>query len=570
MRLSAFWARRARRLLPALFLMLGGVAAYAAFVAAPMQLEQIRGDALATLGYVANWRSVLTGHDYWAIFGAPSPLNHTWSLAIEEQFYLLWPLVIVGLTMIGRRRKPVAGRVLVVALGGAVGLGALAIALATSGAGNSRVYFGTDTRAPAILLGAALAAAVACWGTVRSTATRVVLEAAGAAGVAWLAWAWINLNGQDPFVERGGLLLCGLAGLAVLAAVTHPQRGPIARAMSFAPLRWVGLISYGLYLWHWPVFVWLDPVRTGLDGWPLTGVRVSVSLGLAIASYVLVEQPIRHGAWRGWRIRVLTPAAAAVTVAVVLLATASAVARPTISASIASGKHLVPKGTPPPPTGTPKLLTVGDSVAVFLAPAFEELETALGVRVFNAGVPSCEVARAPFHRAPNWATRWRDQLAQVHPDDVLLILGFPAVEDLQVNGVWHTPCSAGWNQYYRTELIQALGTLASAGAHVWITTAAPPTAFYFPKSLVAQTGCLNRDLRQAALYTGTSVLDVESYVCPNGHCQQYINGLELRPDGFHYSGPGGRLVASWLIRQVTQPSPAPQASPAPLSAASKG
>jgi hypothetical protein len=213
------------------------------------------------------------------------------------------------------------------------------------------------------------------------------------------------------------------------------------------------------------------------------------------------------------------------------------------------------------------------------------METAMGVRVFNAGVPSCEIARAPFHRAPastngpagdpivnppacsGWAARWRDQLAQTHPDHAILVLGFPAVEDLQINGVWRSPCSTVWNQFYRAELTDALRTLASSGSHVWITTAAPPTAFYFPKSLTAQTECLNRDLREAALLTQTSVLDVESYVCPKGHCQQYIDGFELRPDGFHYSGPGGRLVAGWLIRQVTQPPTAPATPQAPLSAA---
>src|SRR5712692_9104137 len=101
--LGGFWARRARRLLPALFVMLGGGAAYAAFVASPTQLAGIRADAVATLGYVANWRSILSGHSYWTIFSAPSPLAHTWSLAIEEQFYLAWPLIVVGLT-IGVRR----------------------------------------------------------------------------------------------------------------------------------------------------------------------------------------------------------------------------------------------------------------------------------------------------------------------------------------------------------------------------------------------------------------------------------------------------------------------------------
>jgi peptidoglycan/LPS O-acetylase OafA/YrhL len=570
-KLSAFWARRARRLLPALFLVLASVAAYAAFVASASQLSQIRGDALATLGYVANWRSVFTGHDYFAIFGAPSPLNHTWSLAIEEQFYLVWPLVIVGLAVVGSRARPLAHRVFSAALAGALALGALALGLSASGASNSRLYFGTDTRAPAILFGAALAAALASWGPVGSVGRRFALEVLGLAGIAWLSWSWLYLNGQDAFVERGGLLLCGLAGTAVLAAAAHPRHGPIAWALSFAPLRWIGLISYGLYLWHWPVFVWLDPLRTGLNGWLLTTVRVTTATGLAVASYYLVEQPIRRGALGGWRIRVLAPAAAACTVGAILIATSGGVTQPTITATIASGRHLVRSGTPPASPGVPRILIVGDSVAVYLAPALDQLQPSMGVTTFSAGVPGCEVPRTPYHRTPagmngpgddtlanpatcrDWPTRWREQLAAVHPSHVVLILGFPAVQDLQINGVWRSPCSVAWDRYYRNELTDALHTLASTGARVWVTTAAPPAAFYFPKSLVAQTGCLNRVLRDAALLTKSTILDVDAYVCPKGHCQQFIDGQELRPDGFHYSGSGGRLIAGWLVRQVTQP-----------------
>src|SRR5260370_13714265 len=131
MRLRAFWARRARRLLPALVAMLCGVVAYAAFAAHAIQLGAIRSDSLATLGYVANWHSIIGGHSYWDVFSAPSPLNHTWSLAIEEQFYLLWPLIVVGLA-VGTRRDRLPRRVFAVALVGAAGLGALAVILAVS------------------------------------------------------------------------------------------------------------------------------------------------------------------------------------------------------------------------------------------------------------------------------------------------------------------------------------------------------------------------------------------------------------------------------------------------------
>ncbi len=577
-RLSAFWARRARRLLPALFLMLGGVALYCAFVALPSQVGQIRGDELATLGYVANWRQIVIGGNYFAIFGAPSPLNHTWSLAIEEQFYLVWPLVIVGLSVLAATKR-LAPKVFVTATVGALALGAYTIIYSLAGGSGARVYFGTDTRAPSILLGAALAAGVASWGTVRSTAGRAAIEILGLVGVGWLTWAWLSLGGQDPFLERGGLLLCGVAGVAVIAAAAHPRRGPIAAALSFRPLVWLGLISYGVYLWHWPIFVWLNPDRVGLNGWALFGVRLAVTLAVSVASYVLVEQPIRHGALRGWRIRVLTPAAVAATLVVVLIGTSGATTEPTVASTTASGRHLVTQATPPASVGVPRILVVGDSVAVYLAPSLTEVQSSLGVQAFPAGVPSCEVPRAPYHREPagsdgppseaipndpqcsDWPTRWPSQLAQVQPQDVVLLLGFPAVEDFQVNGVWRTPCTATWSKYYETEVSAALKTLASTGAHVWVTTAAPPDAFYFPASLTTQTGCLNRVLRAAAIATHASVVDVASYVCPKGQCQQSIDGQELRPDGFHYSGGGGDIIARFLISHVTQPAPPTTAPP---------
>ncbi|HEV2309915.1 MAG TPA: acyltransferase, partial [Acidimicrobiia bacterium] len=209
--LGAFWARRARRLLPALFLMLAGVGAYALVFAAPNELSQIRADGLATLGYVANWHQIAHGTSYWDLFRAPSPLQHAWSLAIEEQFYLVWPLVVVAVLA---WRRSVRG-VLVAALVGAAASFAVMLLLYTPGADPQRVYLGTDARASSILLGAALAAAGAARWRVRSRAGRVALEVAAWAGLGWLAWAFTQLDGQSALLVHGGLLLCGVAAVAV-------------------------------------------------------------------------------------------------------------------------------------------------------------------------------------------------------------------------------------------------------------------------------------------------------------------------------------------------------------------
>ncbi|MGZ8763688.1 MAG: acyltransferase family protein, partial [Acidimicrobiia bacterium] len=241
--IGSFWARRARRLLPAVVGVLVGGAVYCAVFASPAELAQIRGDALGTLGYVANWRAVFASNDYFALFQRASPLQHTWSLAIEEQFYVVWPLVFVTLSACWKRAAPKA--VLVVALGGAA-LSSVVMFVLYDPANFSRAYYGTDTRATGILLGAGLATALSIWGPVRGRAARVLLGISGVAGVAVLALAWITLDGQDPALYRGGFTLCAAAAVAVIATVTHPQAGFLSRVLAWRPLCVLGLISYGV------------------------------------------------------------------------------------------------------------------------------------------------------------------------------------------------------------------------------------------------------------------------------------------------------------------------------------
>ena len=319
--LGHFWARRARRLLPALAGVLVGVALYCVVFARPEELANIRGDALATLAYIANWRAIFQGADYWMLFSAPSPLQHTWSLAIEEQFYLVWPLVFVGLLAWFGRRAPLA--TFVVALIGAA-ISAVLLWVLYDPLDVSRAYFGTDTRAGGVLLGAALAAALAMWGPVRNRSGRIALELAGFVAIGVLAVAWTHVDGETSWLYRGGFTLCGIAVVAVIAAAANPSRGPIGWALSFRPLCLLGLISYGVYLWHWPVYIVLNEDRTGLENWSLMAVRVAVTIAIAIASYLIIEQPIRLGAGttRVWRVAL--PATAVLVVIVVVGATLDA------------------------------------------------------------------------------------------------------------------------------------------------------------------------------------------------------------------------------------------------------
>ncbi|MCH7838451.1 MAG: acyltransferase, partial [Chloroflexi bacterium] len=315
--LPAFWARRARRLLPALFLLLAGIAGYALVFAEPAELDKLRNDALATLGYIANWHLAFSGASYFDQFSLPSPLRHTWSLAIEEQWYLIWPLLFVLLLRLGRSSLATLFTASLVMIAGSALLMAW---MYDPGADPSRVYYGTDTRAQSLLVGAVLAILLAWHGPLRAGAARL-LQSAAIAGAIFTGWLWASASDDSTLLYRGGLLISAVAIAVIIAAVVQPQRGPLGRLLSLSPLRGLGRISYGVYLWHWPVYLVLTPVRTGWHGYGLLAVQVAVTLALAIASYYVIENPVRRGALRSWRAWTVAPTAAAVLVIALVMVT---------------------------------------------------------------------------------------------------------------------------------------------------------------------------------------------------------------------------------------------------------
>ncbi len=300
--LSSFWGRRAARLLPGLLLMLVVLGAFLAlFGPGPLaDLGQIRGDAVASVLYVANWHMLLSHQGYFARYAAPSPLAHTWSLGIEEQFYLLWPLVVLAVLSFGRRRWRLSG-LWVAGLGAALSAGWMAY-LALDGASVSRLYYGTDTRAFDLLCGALLAFVVAARGEVGSKSR--LLSFVGPLAAGGLALFWWRAGGSSAAPGRPmfewGFFLCALLGTLVLADVRRPEPSILGRLLATAPFVFLGQISYELYLWHWPVIVELDSARLHLTGLPLAGVQVVVSLGLASATYYLFDRPVRRAAIREW------------------------------------------------------------------------------------------------------------------------------------------------------------------------------------------------------------------------------------------------------------------------------
>lgn len=294
--LRAFWSRRARRLLPALLLLLAVVTLVGAEWGLAQERLAIRDETPWALGFVLNWHHIAASTDYWTSLSSPSPLTHLWSLAVEEQFYLVWPLVVV--LLIWRRSNRERSVLIGSFVGAALSFGLMAIVYSPTS--STRAYEGTDTRIGALLVGAMCATVI-----VTDRADAVVsrlgryTSLAVLAPTAVLAWMWLRVDGRDSWLYHGGFLLHAALVAAVLLGVSSMAgTNWLQGLLRQRPLRWMGQLSYGLYLWHWPIYVALSPARTDLSRWPLTALRLGVTFVAATISFYAIERPIRYGLQR--------------------------------------------------------------------------------------------------------------------------------------------------------------------------------------------------------------------------------------------------------------------------------
>jgi peptidoglycan/LPS O-acetylase OafA/YrhL len=583
-RLGLFWSRRARRLLPGLLVMVLGVVLLNAVLLPAGTYPTLRADSLSSLFYFANWHFIADGSNYFNQTGPTPPLIHMWSLAVEEQFYLVWPLVVLGVFTLWRSRRVLLVVCVVGALASAAEMGAL-----YSLADVNRVYYGTDTRAQSLLVGAALAVGLSLWAdrrrrhgvvmpasaergpalggdpawVARTPLGQWAVTAVGLVGVAGSALLWTKVSYNELFAFRGGFLLAALATAAVLFSVVCAQRSVLARTLSVTPLRFIGRISYEMYLWHYPLFTYLDAARLGFGGLALFGVRVAVTVAVATASYYLVGRPIRRGALRsGWVLRVATPAAVAVTAIAVVVATAvpSVAVKPPAPTVAAGTGH---QSGPPV-----KVLVVGDSTALTLDIGLNEYATSYGIAPTNAGILGCGITTGKDYQlqgvdAPmatqcsgkpadeQWYRLWADKISTIHPNVVMILAGRWEVVNRTYKGHWTNIENPAYAAYVKSQLERAVRVAGTGGAHVVLLTAPcydsgeQPNGAPWPEDSRARLAVYNGLVRRvAATSANTSLLNFNAMACPGGHYEEFMDDQQVRlADGVHFTFDGGNVFA---------------------------
>ena len=561
--LGRFWSRRAKRLLPALLVALAASAVLARIIELS---DRTQRELIAGLTYTSNWVELWDGRSYGELFGAPSPASHLWSLAVEEQFYVVFPLAVLALVHLVDRRRFRTGLLVGSA---AVYVAGTAVAMAVS---TSAAYYATPARAPEIATGVALAA----WTRRPERAAGPVLGVVGALALALVGVACVRTGLATPWVGDGGLAVFGLVSALLVAGAGRP--GPLARVLSPAPLTYLGRISYGLYLYHWPVVIVLDRPRVHLDPGPLFAARAIVSLAIASASYVLIEQPIRNGRWG----RSSRPAAVLARSGAAIIATALfvVVAVPPVApapeaadapAVIDPGDQTDAPGTTDPngtdePAGPPVVVILGDSVPNWMvrdgAAALDPAEVALidGTSEGCDGVEGSPTGRANGGvvvtlpaECTGWTTQYPPVVEAGHVDVALLVIGSGAVLDRKLGGDFYGPCDATARDWYLADVEARLLYLSEHADRVVLTLPAWAeewSGWVNPPDHPARTDCVRATLTdavdgaRAAGAENIEVVDLGAHLCPDGagSCEP-----ARERDGVHIDPSAAPGVLAWLV-----------------------
>ncbi len=601
--LKRFWGRRARRLLPALLSVIVAVAI----------AERVRGrllgpaggrwDMVGALTYTSNWLRLRGGAGYWSRFGPPSLLEHFWSLAIEEQFYLVWPLFML---VIARLRRGLSTLVL---LASTVVAGGWSLLLFQRTLDASRVYMGTDTRAAALLAGATIAS-LAEWRPRWLRAFRALAPV----GLVGLLVAMTQMQGTRLVTYQGGLLACTLAGTVLIAGVVTGST-PFARHLSARPLRWLGSRSYGIYLWHWPILVGFGVAGHAHKPPPRIVLGVIVSLVVAEVSYRVVEMPIRRRGLAAfdWRPTVpalgvgLAGAAIAIiafpipqprrvvamtaasstgaptstlptttTTTAISTTTTLAASGPTTSSTTSSTSSTTAASTTTTvaiitrPSDRPtRVLVVGDSVGWNLAEQLVKDQEALDLVARNEAIAGCPPSYAPLKRRSDAGSvplvfdqecvdavvAYPTLAADFKPDVTFVIFGASLLDQNEIApGVWSRPCEAGFDDWYRSNLVRMTEALSSQGGRVVLVSQAYYRGEATDRAAIndKQVDCENAVAGSVSQSSGGQILLAElgTWACPTTGCLHERDGVELRPDGTHFIDNAAVLANNWLLAQT--------------------
>jgi len=614
LRLGRFWVHRIRRLMPALLALLVVVGLWAEFCAPSNSLHQTRVDALSSLFYVNNWNLAHGTQGYFAALSSaiPRPLLHTWSLSIEEQFYLIWPVVVLIVLKLTRSLR----LLFAIALTGAVASAVEMALLIHGGVNQARVYYGTDTRSQAVLIGAALAVLLShplrkvtdrpqrvTLSLVRPIAlspiAKRLLSLAGALSFLGLLLLATQVNDQTVWFYHGGFFLFSVITAVLIASVVLLPEARWASFLELRPVRYIGAISYGLYLWHWPLFLFLNHGRTGLSGVALFTLRVACTFLVAALSLKFLEMPIRRGSLRG------LPAAGVLVGSILLIASLliAATAEGSVTSQSASSRQLerliaaanshdsaaytndgmqalVPT-MGPAGTGPERLLVLGDSEAAFLSAGLDGVASHAGLAYAQDGVMGCGFLNSPSRlsgtlhsgnaglrgSAPDIVpcttqlTRWVADVDAFHPDVILVVNGSMEVRDHAQNGRWVNILNPEFSRLERQEIQASVTALKPSGATIVLTTA----PYYhqpeqldgspWPEDDPARVRTYNRIVEEIAAANApqVKVLDINKILDPTGVFAPTFQGAPyFMDDGIHLNSTGATLLSKQIIPQLSE------------------
>ena len=576
--LVGFWLARARRLLPALLLVIAAVLIASRIWAEPARRASIGWDALSALFYVANWRLLFSDDAYFgSTLGMPSPLRHTWSLAIEEQFYLVFPLLLVATLALTWRvapRKPRIPATVVFACLAAASAISMAV-LYVPGTEPTRVYYSTGTRAFELLIGVVAGIWLGPHDFGRpsgaSRQPRAIDTWLGRlaipAGVLVLL-SFVLADETATWIFRGGLVIICAPTVLPVSASAAVLPSPLQRALSVEPLRLLGTVSYSFYLWHWPVIVFLSRDRLGLPLLAVAAIQILVSLGMACLSYRFVERPIRRGG-----LRALVPgqpqAGRAIAWAAVPLLVLGIVGlnRSSSDALAVTGPQITYNTPAPSATGAPtRVSVVGNSVPLSLYEYFpaDQIPTLTVQQVTSLG---CEpwtgsriidgAVQPSLAACPAWHADWSSQLAAQDPQTVIYPVSQAFVNDFSVDGRTVTFGTAAHDAFIASSLDQVRAGADHAGAQRFVllnlSCHRMPNASASSELTAISDDTKVQHINQVAQSWATQhdvqVLNLYSFLCGDGY-RDVINGQPLWQDGLHFTPQSGPIVWRWIANQL--------------------